>query len=305
MSSKTAESHPKVDTSLLENLFGLIEAQSNLKLFFEDTSGITFEIPDFLLSEIHRVFTCKDCSPGKTSFEQVQITYPEKHYSDAFTMKQIKDSACKCLSSKFDLVEPLYHKGFCLGFFCAELMLQSDNSQTVTRAEVSSEQAIQLSPSDEISSGRRWIDFILMFSKRLLQHWDPSISKCLNQQDATINERSSAMPTIIINAVRYVHQNFSEELGVNTIASKLRCHPVYLGRIFKNCMKRNLSDYICDVRISEARELLESKELSVGEIAYQVGFQDQSYFGKQFKKRFNESPGAYQKRIAQAKVFFF
>jgi AraC-like DNA-binding protein len=53
--------------------------------------------------------------------------------------------------------------------------------------------------------------------------------------------------------------------------------------------------YIRHIRVQKAKELLASTQLSISEIAYQVGFKSPVYFSQVFKKTFGESPNATRK----------
>ena len=101
------------------------------------------------------------------------------------------------------------------------------------------------------------------------------------------------IPPLVQGAMRYVHKQYSEPLKVADIAKYLKCHPDYLSRVFKQSVACGLGEYVMRVRIDRARYLIETKRFSTGEIAWYVGFQDQSHFGRVFKRLVGVTPGRY------------
>ncbi|MNW09067.1 HTH-type transcriptional activator Btr [compost metagenome] len=69
----------------------------------------------------------------------------------------------------------------------------------------------------------------------------------------------------------------------------------YISRKFKQEFKENLSDYLGRIRIEKARLLLLNPNCKISQIAEQVGYQDEKYFSKVFKKWTGQTPGDYRK----------
>ena len=68
----------------------------------------------------------------------------------------------------------------------------------------------------------------------------------------------------------------------------------YLSRKFKETFGSGMVAYLTNIRIKHAKELLVSSDMQVQEIAIAVGFQDEGYFTKQFKKIVSMTPAAYR-----------
>lgn len=71
----------------------------------------------------------------------------------------------------------------------------------------------------------------------------------------------------------------------------------YLSKLFNQEVGVNFTTYLNDKRIQKSLEYLEDKDMNLADIALQVGFEDQSYFTKVFKKLLGETPKEYRKRI--------
>ena len=78
-------------------------------------------------------------------------------------------------------------------------------------------------------------------------------------------------------------------------------NPFKLQKAFKYIFGRTAGDYIRNVRLEQAENLLKKSELTVSEIVVATGFNSHSYFSKIFKKKYNCCPKAYQKIIKATK----
>lgn len=86
------------------------------------------------------------------------------------------------------------------------------------------------------------------------------------------------------------------QFGLSTAAQRLGVNSSYLSRLFKKETDENFVDYLVDVRIGKAEYLLETTKLKNSEISALVGFEDERYFGKVFKKKCNVTPKQYRER---------
>ncbi len=92
-----------------------------------------------------------------------------------------------------------------------------------------------------------------------------------------------------------IEDNFKEESSVNFYADKLNITANYLNILSQKYLKMPASDLIKQRTILEAKRLLTSTDLSVKEIGYQLGFNDNAYFSKVFKKYAGKTPGDFKK----------
>ena len=81
---------------------------------------------------------------------------------------------------------------------------------------------------------------------------------------------------------------------MDDISSYVYLSKSYLSKIFKDEMKCTITNYINSVRVEKSKQLLADSSLSLADIAYFVGFEDQSYYTKVFKKITGVSPGKYK-----------
>lgn len=96
-------------------------------------------------------------------------------------------------------------------------------------------------------------------------------------------------------AESYIETNYSYPITVEDIASYVGISRSHLFRSFQNYMNRSPKEYLTEYRIKQACRLLRETDLSVSAIAYSVGFENNLYFSKAFRKQKDESPSEYRK----------
>jgi TolB-like protein/AraC-like DNA-binding protein/Tfp pilus assembly protein PilF len=90
-----------------------------------------------------------------------------------------------------------------------------------------------------------------------------------------------------------------EQFGVSQLAEQMNMSRSSLLRKIKQERDLSASQFIRQIRLKKGKELLEQSELSVSEIAYQVGFGNNSYFIKCFREHYGFSPGESRKRAVE------
>ncbi|MCQ5128362.1 response regulator [Butyricicoccus faecihominis] len=89
----------------------------------------------------------------------------------------------------------------------------------------------------------------------------------------------------LIRSVKaYIAQHYAEELSLESLAGQVYLSPSYLSKLFKREVGENLSTYVQNVRIEEAKTLLLTTGLKTYEVAERVGIPDPVYFSRIFKK---------------------
>jgi DNA-binding response OmpR family regulator len=83
------------------------------------------------------------------------------------------------------------------------------------------------------------------------------------------------------------------DFGVEQLASEMFMSRSQLFRKFKALMDTSPSEYINDLRLEKAEKLIAARADTVSQISYAVGFKDQSYFAKRFRKKYGKSPSEY------------
>src|SRR6266702_6515640 len=109
-----------------------------------------------------------------------------------------------------------------------------------------------------------------------------------------IPDRNRAEPVEIWKARNFIHQYSDDELSLTKVAKFAHISANYLSEKFKEVAGINFVDYVARIRVSKARDLLQTSNLRISEIAFAVGFQSLSQFNRVFKKLTQKSPTQFR-----------
>lgn len=112
--------------------------------------------------------------------------------------------------------------------------------------------------------------------------------------EGPLSNKSNQYSKPVIMAINYIQKNFSQPISLNIVADKIRVTPQYLSRIFSKETNRSFIDYVTSYRINIAKQLLDTTDIKVFEIANRIGFSDAKYFCTLFKKYEGISPNQYR-----------
>ena len=102
--------------------------------------------------------------------------------------------------------------------------------------------------------------------------------------------------SLITYIKKYVYENFDKPLSLDILGEAVDLHPAYHSKVFKEETDINLSNYITDIRMQKAAELLEQTDLKVNEIMYLTGYRKSQHFTKLFKEKFGATPVEYRRK---------
>jgi two-component system response regulator YesN len=87
------------------------------------------------------------------------------------------------------------------------------------------------------------------------------------------------------------------ELSLNDVATQVNLSPCYFSAVFSQETGRTFKEYLTEIRIKRAKELLRTTSLKTFEICYQVGYNDPHYFSHVFKKQAGVTPGEFRAQV--------
>ncbi len=93
----------------------------------------------------------------------------------------------------------------------------------------------------------------------------------------------------------YLDEHYREKIRLDTLSEKFYINKFYLTRIFKEQFGVSITDYVLQLRITTAKQLLRFSDKTVDEIALCCGMNDASYFSRMFKKIEGVSPGQFRR----------
>lgn len=102
---------------------------------------------------------------------------------------------------------------------------------------------------------------------------------------------------IVLEVKQILNDFFSEDLSIKEISEYVYLSPQYLCNLYKKESGKTINDDLTDIRLEEAKKLLEDKSYKIYEVSKMVGYNDSSYFSRLFKKKFKLSPSEYRDSI--------
>ena len=101
---------------------------------------------------------------------------------------------------------------------------------------------------------------------------------------------------IIEKTISFMKDNFSREIKLDDLATIAMISPNYFSSLFKKYTGMNVTEYIQNLRIKKACRLLKETDKNVINIAQEVGYNDNKFFYKVFKKIVGTTPAQYRKK---------
>ena len=163
----------------------------------------------------------------------------------------------------------------------AEVILAVSDGSTIGTAKLAAflathEHSLQELAKDRSSIGSPGIRALLLIVELghddVLREKDWQVERCLN----------------------YIHEHYTSSFSFETLAQTISVSPSYLFRIFKRRMRVTPMHYRNLLRIDKAKLLLLNRRLTMKEIAWHVGFEDDKYFSRVFKKETGSSPHQFR-----------
>ncbi len=111
----------------------------------------------------------------------------------------------------------------------------------------------------------------------------------------------SPLSSTTAKALAYLSEHYMDKITLRDLASRLFVSDSYLSKLFRQELGTSFTDYLNKNRVEHSIELMQTSDLSLLEISGMVGFEDQSYFTKVFKRITGETPRQYKARVLNPK----
>ncbi|WP_404330155.1 response regulator [Mesobacillus maritimus] len=102
---------------------------------------------------------------------------------------------------------------------------------------------------------------------------------------------------IMAIAKEYIADHFDKAITLEEVAEVVNLSPQYFSKTFKERAGSSFIDYLTELRVKRAKELIRSRQKSVKEVCFHVGYKDPNYFSRVFKKYTGTSPSDYRQSI--------
>ncbi|MBP3361313.1 MAG: AraC family transcriptional regulator [Clostridia bacterium] len=118
----------------------------------------------------------------------------------------------------------------------------------------------------------------------------------LEELDFISKAASNAKRAVVNKIAEYIRINIRNNISAVKAAEHFGYNPDYIGKLFKESFKMGLKNYICAERVKLAKDLLLSTDLTVKQIAAELGFDSENLFIKFFKYHEEISPAKFRNR---------
>ncbi len=140
----------------------------------------------------------------------------------------------------------------------------------------------------EFQSKRRVLQVLVAMTQALLH---------IMLEQSTVNEVTSRNHTVALKFKELVYKNFAAQKNISFYTLKLDVSENYLNRCTRLIYNKSAKRFILEVAILESQLLLQDMQKGVAEVAYELNFDDSSYFTRIFRKITGITPSAYKQQI--------
>lgn len=128
--------------------------------------------------------------------------------------------------------------------------------------------------------------------ERLVKHLEEKEAQARTADAGNIRAQEDG--DLLLELIDYVRGNYRTELSLKDISQRFHMNLTYCSEYFKKAAGKNFSDYVKDLRMKEAGELLTHTGLTIAAICDRVGYRDYYYFNKVFKRHFGITPARFR-----------
>ena len=242
-------------------------------------------------------------------------------YPQPVTAQDFKPAFYKCIAMAYHFfLEPeckicsVYHD-----FYSLPLVQQIQNAVSFSDKGRLCELLTQLKESDycklfSIQSVQQLYNLIIsnpqlvtdsqdyyLYNYRQLVHEHSSFTDMLDNLLQLINaapdaqeESSGLSNTYFLKIMKYINTYYNENITLRDVANIVNLNPNYISQLFKKSAGTTFSHYLTNLRITNAKKLLTTTDISINEISVKTGFNDYFYFLKIFKKYTGHTPSEYR-----------
>ncbi|AWI05349.1 response regulator transcription factor [Clostridium drakei] len=159
-----------------------------------------------------------------------------------------------------------------------------------------------------ICSGRRWynlgseleekvysyLGYIIVTEQEKVLSGINEVKDIYNKLVDKISEKTQCKPVVLLT-MKYINKNYHvNDLNLQSVADQFNVSSSYLSKLIKQEIGISFSDYITNIRIKKAICFMEDPKMKIYEVAESVGYSNQHYFCKAFKKVIGVSPTEYR-----------
>lgn len=101
----------------------------------------------------------------------------------------------------------------------------------------------------------------------------------------------------MVKIITYIREHYPEDITLDVLSEQVYMHPVTISRLFKTATGITVTEFISQIRLEAAADLLEHSNLLVSDIGNLVGYHKAQYFINLFKKQYGTTPQKYRRKM--------
>lgn len=125
------------------------------------------------------------------------------------------------------------------------------------------------------------------------------ISELLKQEEISEGLSTERIPEEIVSAIRFINRHYNEPVSLEQAAERAHMSRYHFCRIFHSATGATFLEYLYNVRLAKAHQLLLGSDLSLNEISSRCGFSSTSHLARIFKNAYGIPPREFRKRAGQ------
>jgi AraC-like DNA-binding protein/ligand-binding sensor protein len=241
---------------------------------------------------------------AKAAPESHQYCVRNKMAANRVAIRRKKGFVGQCHLGLTDLVKPLIFQDTTLGiFYYGSFVLQETEAEGRRRIRkfcqrhgfsetsyLAAFQRVPRLPSSELPVLWQRLDLAADLARCIVESIGIPVNRYRTRPGAQFSTWNGAMSSLVRNVVSYINTHYADQIRVADVAVAHKCNADYLSRSFKRTVGFGVLEYLHRVRVDHARRLLLTERFTIGEIGHLVGFQDQSHFGKVFRRMVGVTP---------------
>ncbi|GHT38113.1 hybrid sensor histidine kinase/response regulator [Bacteroidia bacterium] len=265
-----------LDTEMVEIENVMPQAKAKTKyhvLLVEDD----MEINNYIKSELAPLYRIHQCSNGKEALEYILKTKPDLVVSDIMMPLMDGISLCKKIKSNINTEH-----------IPVALLTAKSNEEDLSEGLSIGADAYIVKPFNP--------KILKKTIANLLGNRERLKGKHQKQTKGKVDKIELKTPDELLMArvMRIINENLNKsDFSVNMLSDRVGMSRVHLHRKLKELTNQSAGDFIKSIRLKQAAELLKSKNMSISEVAYRVGFSTLSHFSSSFKDFHGVSPTEY------------
>jgi len=138
-------------------------------------------------------------------------------------------------------------------------------------------------------------DLLRQQSQEDICHWILTVLE--NFTNSVFRTRNMERVKMISEGLEFIRGNYAESITLEDVSRAVGRSTSYFKKILREEMGLSFTEYLTRTRLEASEGLLRDPSLSLAEIAQQVGYGDQSYFGKLFRQYYGLTPAQYRKKV--------